>query len=262
MPSLHRRPIRESTYFTVDGKFKVEVVGSVGESKEIQSKIKKEDWNEYHVTAKGFTFTHQINGVVTSICNDEDQKERRAKGVLALQLHAGPPMKVQFRNIKLKTLKPEAAASGAAAKGKKKALLLAISLFWIGVPYFLIGFTHNYVMLLVCVMLVGIGNNLWHPAAIPTLASRFPDRKGLVLSIHGMGGNVGSQTATIVVRALATGEVKPGEFIHTLGDAHLYLNHIEQANLQLSRAPHKLPVMINFVDRLDVTASGKLARHA
>ena len=38
----------------------------------------------------------------------------------------------------------------------KKALLLAISLFWIGVPYFLIGFTHNYSMLLICVMLVGI----------------------------------------------------------------------------------------------------------
>ena len=37
--------------------------------------------------------------------------------------------------------------------------------------------------------------------------------------------------------------IKPGEFIHTLGDAHLYLNHIEQANLQLSRAPNKLPVM-------------------
>ena len=84
----------------------------------------------------------------------------------------------------------------------KKALLLAISLFWIGVPYFLIGFTHNYVMLLVCVMLVGIGNNLWHPAAIPTLASRYPERKGLVLSIHGMGGNVGDACAPLVIGAL------------------------------------------------------------
>jgi len=86
----------------------------------------------------------------------------------------------------------------------KKAMLLAISLFWIGVPYFLIGFTHNYPMLLICVMLVGIGNNLWHPAAIPTLASRFPDRKGLVLSIHGMGGNVGDACAPLVIGALLT----------------------------------------------------------
>jgi MFS family permease len=84
----------------------------------------------------------------------------------------------------------------------KKALLLAISLFWIGVPYFLIGFTHNYPMLLVCVMLVGIGNNLWHPAAIPTLASRYPERKGLVLAIHGMGANVGDALAPLVIGAL------------------------------------------------------------
>jgi type 1 glutamine amidotransferase len=90
-----------------DDKVKVEAVGSVGESKEIQSKIKKEDWNSYHVTAKGFTFEHRINGVVTSICTDEDKKMRRSSGILALQLHAGPPMKVQFRNIRLKRTKLE-----------------------------------------------------------------------------------------------------------------------------------------------------------
>jgi thymidylate synthase len=38
-------------------------------------------------------------------------------------------------------------------------------------------------------------------------------------------------------------ELKPGDFVHTLGDAHLYSNHVEQAQLQLSRAPRKLPVM-------------------
>jgi type 1 glutamine amidotransferase len=88
------------------GKVNVEVVGSVGDSKEIQSKIKKEDWNSYHVIAKGFTFEHRINDVVTSICTDEDAA-RRAAGILALQLHTGPPMKVQFRNIRLKRTKLE-----------------------------------------------------------------------------------------------------------------------------------------------------------
>ena len=39
-------------------------------------------------------------------------------------------------------------------------------------------------------------------------------------------------------------ELKPGEFIHTLGDAHLYLNHLEQAELQISRTPYALPQML------------------
>jgi MFS family permease len=86
----------------------------------------------------------------------------------------------------------------------KKGLLMAVSLFWIGVPYFLMGLTHTYWLLLVCVALVGIGNNLWHPTAIPTLAQRYPERKGLVLSLHGMGGNVGDALAPIAVGALLT----------------------------------------------------------
>ncbi len=85
-----------------NNKFSKEVVGSVGDSKEIGSKIKKEDWNDYHVIAKGFHFTHKINGVVTCECTDEDEQMRRKSGILALQLHAGPSMKVQFRNIRLK----------------------------------------------------------------------------------------------------------------------------------------------------------------
>jgi MFS family permease len=83
----------------------------------------------------------------------------------------------------------------------RKGLLMAISLFWVGFPYLLISFTHSYVMLLVCIALVGFGNSLWHPTAIPTLAQRYPDRKGLVLSLHGMGGNVGDALAPLVVGA-------------------------------------------------------------
>jgi MFS family permease len=84
----------------------------------------------------------------------------------------------------------------------RKGYLMAISLFWVGFPYALMSLTHNYWMLLACVTLVGIGNNLWHPAAIPTLAYRYPQRKGLVLSFHGMGGNVGEALAPLVVGAL------------------------------------------------------------
>jgi MFS family permease len=83
----------------------------------------------------------------------------------------------------------------------RKGLLMAVSLFWIGFPYLLIGFTHSYLMLLACVSLVGFGNSLWHPTAIPTLGRRYPERKGLVLSVHGMGGNVGDAVAPIVIGA-------------------------------------------------------------
>jgi len=85
---------------------------------------------------------------------------------------------------------------------ERKGFLLALSLFWVGFPYLLMGLSHHYWMLLACSMLVGIGNNLWHPAAIPTLANRFPARKGLVLSMHNMGGNVGDALAPLAVGAL------------------------------------------------------------
>ncbi len=69
----------------------------------------------------------------------------------------------------------------------KKGYLMATSLFWVGFPYALMSLTHSFWMLLICVTLVGIGNNLWHPAAIPTLAYRYPDapRTGAVVSRHG-----------------------------------------------------------------------------
>lgn len=102
-----------------DGKVKVDVVEQIGDTKEIQTHIKKEDWNHYRIVAKGYTFEHQINGVTTSICTDE-HPDRRATGLLALQLHAGPPMKVQFKNIKIKKL-----GANTAAASKKHILLLA-----------------------------------------------------------------------------------------------------------------------------------------
>jgi hypothetical protein len=95
---------------------KPRVTGSVGDAAEIQKQIKKEDWNEYHITARGNRLTHRINGATTAEVTDDDKSGRRMSGLLALQLHAGPPMKVQFRNIRLKRLPLE---------GKRKVLFLA-----------------------------------------------------------------------------------------------------------------------------------------
>ncbi|MGG2199134.1 MULTISPECIES: MFS transporter [Paenibacillus] len=84
----------------------------------------------------------------------------------------------------------------------KKGLLMALSLFWVGIPYLFMNFTTTYWMLLLCVTLVGIGNNLWHPTAIPTLAQRYPERRGFVLSVHGMAANVGDALAPLAIGAL------------------------------------------------------------
>lgn len=94
----------------VAGKTKVEVAGSVGNSKEIQANIKSNDWNDYVVIAAGNHLQHFINGRLTADVTDEQPAKAAKSGVLALQIHAGPPMTVQFKNIRIKKLAPSAAA--------------------------------------------------------------------------------------------------------------------------------------------------------
>jgi len=84
------------------GKAKVEVTGSLGKTEAIQAKIKNEDWNDYVVIAKGNHLQHFINGRQTVDVTDEDSAKAAKSGILALQIHAGPAMTVQFRNIRLK----------------------------------------------------------------------------------------------------------------------------------------------------------------
>jgi hypothetical protein len=78
------------------------VTGSLGESDALLQKIKSEDWNTCRLVAKGNRLKHYINGILMSDVTDNDQVNGKAKGVLGIQVHVGPPMKVEYRKIMIK----------------------------------------------------------------------------------------------------------------------------------------------------------------
>ena len=90
---------------------KKEVTGTLGKSEEIQATIKKEDWNDYVIIAKGNHFQHFVNGKQTVDVTDECESKIVKSGILALQLHAGDPMTVEFRKIRMKAIKESASSS-------------------------------------------------------------------------------------------------------------------------------------------------------
>ena len=67
----------------------------------------------------------------------------------------------------------------------------------------------------------------------------------------GVPFNIASYALLLMMMAQVCG-LKPGEFIHTTGDTHLYLNHLEQARLQLTRTPRPLPKMMLNPDVRDI----------
>lgn len=71
---------------------------------ELKTLIKINDWNSIHLIARGNMITNIVNGHVTAFVIDDDAKGRAMKGLLGFQIHVGPPMKIEFRNIFLKSL--------------------------------------------------------------------------------------------------------------------------------------------------------------
>jgi hypothetical protein len=83
-------------------KHHVEVVGTVGDSAAIQAAIHQEGWNEYVIIARGNRLQHFINGLPTVEVLDEQETRAARSGVIAFQLHTGPPMLVQFKNVRIR----------------------------------------------------------------------------------------------------------------------------------------------------------------
>lgn len=83
-----------------------------------------DEWHEYHLVADGPKFSLRINGKLVAEATDGDADSFEPRGVLAMQLHTGPPMKAQFRNLRLKHLRPPA------QPGSREALLAEAALHW------------------------------------------------------------------------------------------------------------------------------------
>lgn len=83
----------------------IEVTGSLGNPDSLNTHIHDDDWNECYLVVRGNHMQHYINEVLMSDVMDNDSINRSFSGLIGVQVHVGPPMKVEYRNIRLKELK-------------------------------------------------------------------------------------------------------------------------------------------------------------
>jgi hypothetical protein len=80
------------------------VVGSLGDGDELKALIHGDGWNDLHIIARGNTLIQILNGRVMSMLIDDDTKNRKMDGLIGIQVHLGPPMKIEVKNVRLKEL--------------------------------------------------------------------------------------------------------------------------------------------------------------
>jgi hypothetical protein len=78
------------------------VLSSFAESAEL-GKLVTDDWNSAYLIVRGNSATHILNGRLMCVTIDDDAPNRPADGLIGMQVHVGPPMKIEYRNIRLKT---------------------------------------------------------------------------------------------------------------------------------------------------------------
>ena len=81
-------------------------------------------------------------------------------------------------------------------------LILAIALVWVGIPYLLIALSNSYTLLLLCMVLIGIGSNLWHPAAMSMLRDSYPQKRGWAMGWNSSSGHMGDALGPFVTGIL------------------------------------------------------------
>ena len=80
------------------------LVASLGAKDSLQTFIKKEGWNTYRLVVNGNRMLHYINGVLMSDVTDNDKASRAMKGYIGVQVHVGPPMKIEYRDFMIKEM--------------------------------------------------------------------------------------------------------------------------------------------------------------
>jgi hypothetical protein len=80
------------------------LVASLGDGAALKELIKNDDWNDVHLIARGNTLIQILNGRVMSMLIDDDTAGRKLDGLIGIQVHVGPPMKIEVRNIRIKDL--------------------------------------------------------------------------------------------------------------------------------------------------------------
>ena len=96
---------QRGTRTVIDEKGK-KTVTKIGDPAKLLKHVKLNDWNEYRIIARGPKLTLMINGAVMCEAVDHEKGKSARDGIIALQVHPGPPMKVQFKDISLKKLNP------------------------------------------------------------------------------------------------------------------------------------------------------------
>lgn len=81
-----------------------DLVGSLGTEDELRAIIRTGDWNSYHLIVRGNVMIHILNGRVVNLVLDDDLAARRLDGLFGVQVHKGPPMKIEYKNMRLKRL--------------------------------------------------------------------------------------------------------------------------------------------------------------
>jgi hypothetical protein len=92
---------------TMDEAGKKNVTGASPDAEKLKTAEKKGDWNEITIIARGNHLIQKLNGLVAVDLTDNDAKGRTMDGIIALQIHAGEPMTISFKEIKIKELPPE-----------------------------------------------------------------------------------------------------------------------------------------------------------